>query len=265
MRLTPTTTRELLQRHDVRPVKRLGQHFLIDPNIVERIVRAVDGDVGDPVIEIGAGLGTLTRALADAGYDVVAFEVDERMRPVLAETIGDRAEVRFVDAASLSLGEELDDRAWVMAANLPYNVGTPLVLDALRHTPQVRRFVIMLQAEVVDRFVADPGNPNYGMPSVVVGLHAAVRDRFAVPSQVFHPRPSVDSAVVVLDRVAAPEHAEQAIELAGTAFGQRRKMLRSSLRPIVSESALKDAGIDPTQRPEELVPAQWVRLAEVIG
>ena len=265
MRLTPTATRELLQRHEVRPAKRLGQHFLIDPNIVERIARAVGGEVGDPVIEIGAGLGTLTNALVEAGYDVVAYEIDDRLRPVLAETIGDRAELRFADAAGLELSQELDDRSWVMAANLPYNVGTPLVLDALRHAAQIRRFVIMLQAEVVDRFAAEPRTPSYGLPSVVVGLHAIVQDRFAVPSQVFHPRPAVDSAVVVLDRVEAPNQAERAIELAGVAFGQRRKMLRSSLRSIVSEADLEQAGLDPTQRPEELSPDQWLLLAEVVA
>ncbi len=262
MRLTPTATRELLERHGIRPTKRLGQHFLIDPNIADRIVRAIGGQPGDPVLEIGAGLGTLTSALAEAGYEVTAYEVDERLAPALAEVVGDRAHIVIGDAARLDWDAVLDDRRWVMAANLPYNVGTPLLLDALRHAPRLVRFVVMLQAEVVDRLAAKAGSDAYGLPSVVAGLHTVVRDRFSVPAQVFQPRPAVDSAVVVLDRVAADPRADAAIDLAARAFGQRRKMLRTSLRDVVPNQRFHDAGVEPTARPEELSPAVWLNLVE---
>lgn len=260
MRLTPTATRELLERHSLRPAKRLGQHFLIDPNIVDRIVRAVDGSPGDPVLEIGAGLGTLTRSLAEAGYEVVAYEVDERLRPALAEVVGDSATLRFEDAATLDLASAVDDRRWVMAANLPYNVGTPLVLDALRHVPSIRRFVVMLQAEVVDRLAARVGDSAFGLPSVVVGLHGRVIERFAVPAHVFFPRPAVDSAVVVVDRTEADPRSEEALALATRAFGQRRKMLRTSLRDVLDAGDIERAGVDPTARPEDLSPHVWLDL-----
>lgn len=264
MRLTPTETRNLLERHGVHPVKRLGQHFLIDPNIVDRIVRSVGGGPGDPVVEIGAGLGTLTRSLADAGYRVVAYEIDRTLGPLLAEVVGDRAEIRLEDASRVDLATTLDGDGWAMAANLPYNVGTPILLDSLRHVPQISRFIVMLQAEVVDRLTATAGATEFGLPSVVVGLHAEVLDRFSVPSQVFHPRPRVDSAVVVLQRVPAPPNAEAAIELAGVAFGQRRKMLRSSLREHVDPDQFAKAGLESTARPEELGAEAWLALAEAM-
>ncbi len=261
MRLAPTATRELLGRHGLRPTKHLGQHFLVDPNIVDRIVRAIGGAPGDPVLEIGAGLGTLTRALVDAGYEVVAYEVDTRLSPALEETVGNRADLRFEDAANLDFGAVLDEREWVMAANLPYNVGTPLLLDAMRHATQIARFVVMLQMEVVDRLTSGPGDDAYGLPSVVAAFHAAARERFSVPAQVFFPRPAVDSAVVVLERIAAPSGAEAAIELAARAFGQRRKMLRSSLRGVVAPDAFTEAGIVESARPEELGADEWLALS----
>lgn len=262
MRLTPSATHELLERHGIRPMKRLGQHFLIDPNIVDRIVRAIGGQPGDPVLEIGAGLGTLTRSLVEAGYDVTAYEVDQRLAPVLQEVVGSRARVVIGDAARLDWEAVLDGRKWVMAANLPYNVGTPLLLDALRHADNLVRFVVMLQAEVIERLTADVGDSAYGIPSVVAGLHCLVRDRFAVPAQVFLPRPAVDSAVVVLDRIAADTRSEAAIELAARAFGQRRKMLRSSMRNVLTEEQFAQAGVDPTARPEVLGPSDWLALAK---
>lgn len=265
MRLTPSVTRELLARHGLSPAKRLGQHFLIDPNIVDRIVRAVGGGAGDPVVEIGAGLGTLTRALADAGYEVLAFEIDRRFEPVLAEVVGSDAEIRIEDAADLNLAAELDDRRWVMAANLPYSVGTPLLLDALRHAHQIDRFVVMLQAEVVDRLTAAPGHDAFGLPSVVVALHAVPVDRFGVPAQVFHPRPAVDSAVVVLDRRPAQPGSERAIELASRAFRMRRKMLRASLRDVIDEATFQAAGIASERRPEQLGAAEWLALAKAVA
>lgn len=262
MRLTPSATRDLMERHGIRPAKRLGQHFLIDPNVVDRIVRAIDRQPGDPVLEIGAGLGTLTGALVDAGYEVTAYEVDSRLAPVLQEVVGDRARVIIGDAARIDWEAALDDRRWVMAANLPYNVGTPLLLDALRHAPRLVRFVVMLQAEVVDRLTSRVGDEAYGLPSVVAGLHSVSRDRFGVPAQVFYPRPAVDSAVVVLDRIGADPRSEGAVELAARAFGQRRKMLRSSLRGVLSDEDYARAGVEATARPEELTPADWLALVE---
>ncbi len=257
---------ELLDRHGLSPRRSLGQNFLADPNITERIVRTAEVGPGDQVVEIGAGTGTLTAALADAGARVVSFEVDEGLRPVLDEVLAGRddVEMRFTDAARLDLGEALEGGPWTLVANLPYHVGTGIVLDVLRHVPQVTDIVVMVQREVADRLLAGPGSKDYGLPSVVVGLHGDARFAFGVPPQVFLPQPKVESAVVRIRRRPAPPRAEEAIALAAAAFGQRRKMLRRSLTEVLEdpEAVLTAAGIDPTARPEDVPPEGWLALAE---
>jgi 16S rRNA (adenine1518-N6/adenine1519-N6)-dimethyltransferase len=251
-----------LERHGVRLRKALGQHFLTDPNIVRKIVSVSGVVAGSKVLEIGAGAGTLTRALADAGARVLAYEIDPGLRPVLEEAVGSRAEVRYEDAASIDFGDALDGDGWFLVANLPYNVGTPIVLDALRHVPAIDRFVVMLQREAIDRFAASPGSRDYGVPSVVVALHGVVKVALRVPPQVFVPQPKMDSSVAVIERRTPHPLAEQAIRMAGTAFQQRRKMVRSSLRDLVAAAAFESVGIDPTRRAEDLSPDDYLRLAE---
>jgi len=258
----------LLDRHGLRPRKRLGQHFLADPNIVERIVRLAELSPGDRVLEVGAGTGTLTRALAATGATVVAYEVDAGLRPVLEETLSDcDVDLRFEDVTRVDLPVDPTEGPWTLVANLPYNVGTSLVLDLLRSAPPIERFVVMVQSEVGDRLAATPGSKTYGLPSVVAQLHADVKAGFRVPPQVFFPAPDVDSLVVVLERRQAAPRTEAAIEMAAAAFNQRRKMLRRSLVPVLvdPEAVLEAAGIDPTSRAEELAPGDYLRLAEAVA
>jgi 16S rRNA (adenine1518-N6/adenine1519-N6)-dimethyltransferase len=149
-----------------------------------------------------------------------------------------------------------------MVSNLPYNVGTGIVLDALKDAPRIERFVVMVQKEVADRLLAGPGSKTYGIPSVVVGLHAVGRLAFTVAADAFVPVPKVESAVVTLDRIPTPELSERAIALATAAFGQRRKMLRKSLAGTIRNSdCFGVAGIDPMRRPESLTPMEFVDLA----
>lgn len=255
----------LLERHGLAPVHRLGQHFLADGNVTRKIVDTAGAGPGSKVVEVGAGTGTLSRALAEAGAHVVAYEVDERLRPVLQQvTVGLDIDVRFADVTSVDFQSDLDGDGWSMVANLPYNVGTPVVLNALRHAPAIDRFVVMVQKEVAQRLTARAGSDAYGLPSVVAGLHSEAKLAFTVPPQVFYPPPQVESAVVVVDRVQAPDVAERAIELARAAFGQRRKMLRRSLSQVLSEPVrvLERAGIEPTSRAEDMSVDDYVRLAE---
>lgn len=260
-------TARLLERHAVDPRRSLGQHFLVEPNVVRRIVAIAGVGPGDRVLEIGAGAGTLTRGLAAAGATVVALEVDRRLRPVLDEVLDgvEGVEVRFADATRLDLAALVGEGRWIVVANLPYNVGVPLVLDLLRFAPHVERLVVMLQREAVERLAAGPGSKIYGVPSVVVGLHAAVSVALRVPPTVFLPRPEVESAVAVLERRPAHGDTERAIHLATTAFSQRRKMLRRSLAGEFDDPAatLRAAGIDPTRRAEDVEPAGYLRLAGV--
>ncbi len=254
-------TRELLERHGIRLRQDLGQHFLVEPNVVRRIVEISGVGPGSQVVEIGAGAGTLTRALAATGARVIAYEIDPALRPLLAETVGDTAEVRFADAAAIEWDSVLPAGEWAVVANLPYNVGTPIVLTMLRRVPRINRLVVMLQREAVDRLVADPGSKTYGLPSVIVRLHGRVHSALRVPAHVFFPEPKVESAVAVIDRQVADPAAERAIALAAAGFGQRRKMLRSALRGVVDEAALVAAGIDPRARAETLDADAWLRLA----
>lgn len=254
----------LLDRHGLSPSHRLGQHFLADGNITRKIVDLAGVKRGDPVVEVGAGTGTLTLALAGAGAHVTAYEVDVGLHPVLEEvTAGLEVDLKMVDVMTVDFSTALDDRAWKMVANLPYNVGTPMLLDALRHAMQIERFVIMVQREVAERLVAEPGSREYGLPSVVAGIHSDRKLSFRVPPQVFYPAPSVESAVVILDRKPAPPRAERAIEIAAAGFQQRRKMLRRSLEAVFDDpvSVLQEAGIDPTTRAEDLAPHGYVTLA----
>lgn len=254
-------TARLLAKHGVEPRKSLGQHFLADPNTVRRIVALAGVGPGDRVLEVGAGAGTLTRGLAATGAAVVSYEIDERLRPVLEEVVGDRVELRFADARRID--PSLLEGRWVMVANLPYNVGTPLVLDLLRHAHRIERFVVMLQREAVERLAARPGTKAYGVPSVVAQLHGTVQVAFRVAPSVFLPAPKVESAVAVIERRPADPDAAQAVALAAAAFGQRRKMLRRSLASRFDDpaGAITAAGLDPSARAEDLAPADYLRLA----
>ncbi len=261
--------RDLLAIHDLSPNKALGQHFLADPNVIRKIVGLSGVGPGSRVIEIGGGTGTLTAELAASGATVVVYEIDKGLVAILDEVVGglSNVEIRHRDASRLDLQPALTGDGWTFVANLPYNVGTRILLDALRHAPCVERFVVMVQAEVADRLFSRPGSKTYGVPSVITALHSEGGPEFTVHPEVFYPKPQVGSTVVVLDRIQAPDEAAEAIDLAATAFQQRRKMVRRSLAPAIDdpEAVLRIAGIDPTSRAEELAPHDFVRLAEAVS
>ncbi|NIS31349.1 MAG: ribosomal RNA small subunit methyltransferase A [Actinobacteria bacterium] len=249
----------------MRPRKHLGQHFLADPNIVARIVDLAGVGVGSNVVEVGAGTGTLTRALAATGATVVSFEIDESLAPVLDEALeGSGVDLRFADVMDVDLDETLPPGEWTMVANLPYGVGTPLLLDTLAAVPRVTRFVVMVQREVADRLSAEPGSKTYGLATVVAALHGRVRFGFSVGPSVFVPPPDVESAVIIVERVVPDPLAPEASRIAAAAFNQRRKMVRRSLRAVFDQpiAVLKAAGIDETWRAEDLSPEDYLRLAK---
>lgn len=258
----------LLVDHGHRPNKQYGQNFLTDPNIVRRIVELADVDGGN-VVEVGAGTGTLTLALASAARRVVSYEIDTGLVPILAEALAGVAnvDIRIADVTAVDLERELGAGPWTMVANLPYNVGTGIVLNTVADVPSVERLVVMVQTEVAERLVAGPGSRTYGIPSVIVGLHGTASIALSVPPQVFEPRPRVGSSVVVIDRIEAPPGAARAVDLAATAFGQRRKMLRRSLASALEDpvAVIEAAGLDPTSRPEQLAPSDYVALAAASG
>lgn len=261
---------ELLETHGLSPRRAFGQNFVADPNTVRRIARLSDVGPGDHVVEIGAGLGSLTLALAETGADVTAIEVDHGIAPVLRDVLRDRPEIDVIvnDAREVDWNAIPPTEAdLVVVANLPYNVATPLVADLLDQVPRVRRFVVMVQKEVAQRLAASPGSPEYGGISVKVSYWATARVLGDVPPTVFVPRPKVTSAIIEIVRRDEPAVASDCavlFSLVRTAFGQRRKMLRRSLHALVTEEQFASAGIESTRRPEELDVFDWGRLTDVI-
>ena len=258
---------ELLDRHGLAARREFGQNFVADPNTVRRIAALAQVGSGDLVIEIGPGLGSLTLALIETGAEVIAIEVDSGMATAAREVVGDGARVIEDDALTVDwvevIGSEHTEAHVV--ANLPYNVGTTIILDILEHVEQVKTLTVLVQAEVAERLAAGPGNKIYGIPSVLAALYADVEVVAQVPPTVFVPRPKVTSAVVRLvrrDRSVDVDPARLA-QLVRAAFGQRRKMLRRSLNSLLDESQIAAADVAPTARAEELDLAAWVRLASV--
>ena len=258
---------ELLGSHGLAPRRDLGQNFVADPNTVRRIARLAGVGPTDHVVEIGAGLGSLTLALAETGARVRAVEVDRGVVPVLREVVAAHDNVTVIegDALRLDWDEVLEghDR-WVLVANLPYNIATPLVCDLLDGVPAVQRMLVMVQREVAERFCAAARTPAYGAVSVKIAYWATSKVAGIVPASVFVPKPNVESALAEITRRPSPAVAvpiDELFELVRPAFGQRRKMLRRSLSAIVAPEVFEAAGIDAQRRPEELDVLEWGRLA----
>jgi 16S rRNA (adenine1518-N6/adenine1519-N6)-dimethyltransferase len=260
--------REELEAHDLWAKKRLGQHFLLDMNITRRIVRAA-GDVNDrTVIEVGPGPGGLTRALLEAGARVIAIEKDARFLPLLEPLVawsGGRLRVVAGDALQVDQAELVGGARAAIVSNLPYNVGTELLVRWLKAGPWRGDMTLMFQKEVAQRIVAQPGAEAYGRLAVLAQARCQARIEFTVPARAFTPPPKVDSAVVRLtDRADAYGHLDALERVTAAAFGQRRKMLRSALKALTpnAEALLQDAGIEPTARAEEIDQAGFRRLAD---
>jgi 16S rRNA (adenine1518-N6/adenine1519-N6)-dimethyltransferase len=230
------------------------------------------------VVEIGAGLGSLTLALAETGANITAVEIDRGLVPLLrsvVEPVG--AHVVHGDALSLDWSDLLSSPdpssqgPWVLVANLPYNIATPLIAKVLDEIQQVTRLVVMVQREVGERLAAGVGDPAYGAVSVKVAYHATASLLGRVSPTVFMPRPKVESIIVGMDRRAVPlidpsrVSPERFFEVVRAGFSQRRKMLRRSLAGVVDPAVFEATGIDPTSRAENLDVSAWGRLAEWRG
>jgi 16S rRNA (adenine1518-N6/adenine1519-N6)-dimethyltransferase len=274
--LGPVQVRELAESLGLRPTKRLGQNFVIDPNTVRRIVRAAGVGADDRVVEIGPGLGSLTLGLLEHGSSVVAVEVDPILAGQLPATVRDRAsavsgrvDVVTADALDLVRDDLPGPEPTALVANLPYNVAVPVLLRALEVLPTVQRILVMVQAEVADRLAAEPGSRTYGVPSVKARWYADVSRAGAVGRSVFWPSPRVDSGLVRLIRRPPPQlcaSREATFAVVDAAFAQRRKTLRAALSgwagsAAAAEARLRAAGIEPSLRGEDLDIAAFVAIA----
>lgn len=263
-------TQRLMERHGIRPDTGLGQHFLLDENLADLAVRMAEVGPEDVVLEIGAGLGTLTAALGRTARVVHALEVDPRMEQPLAEaTAGlDGVQVHWGDCMNTDL-RALDPSPTRVVSNLPYHVATPVLIETICRLPLATHWALMTQREVADRWLAGPGSRLYGGPSVIVQLACEVAGRRSVGREVFLPRPRVDSALVGLRRIApAPDDATRALVRA--AFAVRRKTLVNALGQAGADrdavrGALADLRLDAAVRPEQVEPTAYPRLAAALG
>lgn len=282
---SPAVVRELLKRHNLRARKSLGQNFLIDANIANKIVLAAGLSHEDAVVEVGPGLGVLTGRLAAAANLVAAIEIDRHLLPVLGENLasyGDQVHLHCADALKVNLDQLMQSisggrfgagaRPYKLVANLPYYITTPLVMHFLESGYNLKRIIVMVQEEVARRMVAQPGGRDFGALSIGVQFFAEAEIMFRVPRTVFFPSPEVGSAVVRLDIRAVPAvevpNRLYFVAIVRAAFGQRRKTLANALAggrlgPTKEEwSVLADGvGINPGCRGETLGLAEFAQLA----
>jgi 16S rRNA (adenine1518-N6/adenine1519-N6)-dimethyltransferase len=254
------------------PRRELGQHFLVDENLLGVIGRLAELEPHDIVLEIGPGLGVLTTYLADRVAWVHAVELDRSLESRLREALGARGnvELHLGDALRLDLGG-LDPTPTKLVSNLPYNVATPLVVESLDGLPSVQHWTVMVQREVADRFFAAPSTKAYGAVSVLVQLAAERTGFHPVSRTAFRPRPNVDSALVAFHRRELPGSFARVKQVVGGAFSHRRKQLANSLELAGladrerAAAALAAIGRDPSARAEELAPAEFVALTRALA
>lgn len=263
--------RALADQLNLKPTKKLGQNFVVDANTCRKIVKLATVEKSDIALEIGPGLGSLTLALLEEASQVIAIEIDSRLAVQLPITAADRGfdqdKLKVINADAISV-RELAFKPTVLVANLPYNVSVPVLLNILEHFPTITRGVVMVQSEVADRLAAVANNKDYGSPTVKANWWAHLKIAGNVSRSVFWPIPNVDSSLVRFDRhLPAGSEAERVatFTVVDHAFAKRRKMLRSALSQLFksnAESALIQAGIDPTSRGEVLTVEQFLKIGK---
>ncbi|MFD1393083.1 16S rRNA (adenine(1518)-N(6)/adenine(1519)-N(6))-dimethyltransferase RsmA [Lacticaseibacillus jixianensis] len=281
---TPSRTKEILQRHGFRFKKRLGQNFLTNPRVLERIVQAGAVSEEDDVIEIGPGIGALTEFLAESAHRVLALEIDPRLLPVLAETMAPYPNVAVVEGDILKvdlpsmIAEHFDGAHRLkVVANLPYYITTPILLHLIQTPVAFAGITVMMQKEVADRLTAQPQSKDYGSLSIGVQQRMVVETAFTVSRTAFVPAPNVDSAIVNLTRRAVPlvEVSDQAAfdRLVRGSFAARRKTLWNNLTNLFGKddatkakltAALASVAVAPSARAETLSIPQFADLAEAL-
>ena len=264
--------KNIMEKHDLKPSKSLGQNFVVDPNTILKIIRAANIEKHQQILEIGPGLGSLTAQLSTTSK-VVAIELDRYLVPALEEVLnhfGERENVEIIhqDAMKIDWKEFFSHRQgiWKMVANLPYNIATPLIVTLLENAPEIQSIFVMVQLEVGERFAASPKSKAYGIPSVKAQYWAETKVLGKVSPNVFLPIPKVDSAILQIIRKPSPPEVNYTnfSRLIQTAFQHRRKMIRKSLNTLIPMSNFTIAEISPQSRPEELSVADWVKLTNTL-
>ncbi|MBL7481661.1 16S rRNA (adenine(1518)-N(6)/adenine(1519)-N(6))-dimethyltransferase RsmA [Legionella bononiensis] len=251
------------------PRKRFGQNFLQNKHIIDDLLRAINPQSDDNILEIGPGLGALTQPLLRQLNHLTAVEIDTDLQHYLANLPIAQGKLNLISADALTIDYSLFGSDLRVVGNLPYNISTPLLIHLLRYTSYIEDMYFMLQKEVVDRMAAGPGTKAYGRLSVMLQYHCEVEHLFDVPPEAFDPQPKVDSAVVRLIpyRVSPfePVAVEQLERIVASSFAMRRKTLTNNLKGIISVAELSALGIDGGRRPEQISVAEYVQLAKFIS
>lgn len=277
----PSRTAEILKKYEFTFKKSLGQNFLVDSNILRKIVEIANVDSASGVIEIGPGIGSLTEVLARHANNVVAIEIDQRLLPILADNLRPYGNVHVIHGDVLKqdlhqiIHEHFSDVEHIqVVANLPYYVTTPILMKLLEDRLPLTSIVVMIQKEVADRIAARPGTKDYGSLSVAAQYYADVQYGMTVPKTVFMPKPNVDSAVIrLMIRKHPPvDVVDESLffQIVRASFSQRRKTIYNNLRSSFSQnidwqSLLQQAGIDPTRRGETLTIEEFARLCNYVA
>lgn len=276
-----SATMDLVKKHGFKFTKSLGQNFLIDDNIVDKIVAGAGIGPGDKIIEVGPGIGTLTREMASRAETLMAVEIDKNLIPILADTLGDYDNVKIVNEDIIKadirglIDENLSGGPVKLVANLPYYITTPIIMRFLEENINVTDIVVMVQKEVAERMNAQPGGKDFGALSVAVQYYCDTENIAKVPRHLFVPQPNVDSIVIALrvrpERKYKVDDEGLYFKVVKAAFGQRRKTLLNSISSMGNlakdqvKEALDEAGIDPKRRGETLSLDEFAILSNVIG
>jgi 16S rRNA (adenine1518-N6/adenine1519-N6)-dimethyltransferase len=267
----PLNVRNLLKRFGIRPNKRMGQNFLIDRRSLEKVVKAAELEGDERILEVGAGVGSLTRLLSRHSREVFAIELDRRLIPALRVAIQDAPNVRIIqaDILKLDIAELVGDFSYSVVANIPYYLSSALIRKLLEGSKPADRIVLTIQREVAERVLAPVGK--YSLLTLSVQMYGAAKIAGFIPAKAFYPAPKVESAILVIQVYSTPKVSGELIQpiftLAKAGFGQKRKQLRNSLssglgrKPEWAEGIMLRAGIDPRQRAQELRLEEWVALA----
>ncbi len=272
--IPPLNAAALLKRYDLRAHKGLGQNFLQDPLALEAIVSTAEIQPTDMVLEIGPGLGSLTRYLAVSAREVVAVELDEKLIPPLKAVLAPYQNVRLIhgDILKLSPGDLIAGRDYIVVANIPYYITSAVIRHLLENEPKPRRIVLTVQKEVAQRICAKPGDMS--LLALSVQVYGKPRSAAHIPAEAFFPAPKVDSAVLCVDIYPSPLIKEELLDtffkLIKAGFSQKRKTLRNSLSaglhisPSEAAELLERANIDPQRRAETLSIEEWERLSSLV-
>jgi 16S rRNA (adenine1518-N6/adenine1519-N6)-dimethyltransferase len=274
MNLPPLNIPEILRQHSLKPDKRLGQNFLADPSALQRIVETAEIRSQDAILEIGPGLGSLTRYLASVAKKVVAVELDEDLISPLRDILAPYSNVTIIqgDILEMDSGQLMDQSSYLVVANIPYYITSAVIRHLLEAEVLPRRMVLTVQREVAQRICAEPGD--LSLLALSVQVYGDPRIAARIPAGAFYPPPKVDSAVVNIDLYSQPripaEHLDTFFSLAKAAFSQKRKTLRNAisgsthLSPAEAEALLRAAEINPGRRAQTVSIEEWCKLSEIL-